>query len=167
MANVYNYDFFQIPHTGVEEPDLESARSDANATLRQPFKMRLSNFGALNVGKRKSYDYTGTVLDFKFKDEMSDIVTTKSGIRDADVTDEVTVIFNPYVEGSTVKFVRDDQFIRMLMSTSCGYDLALPKYDVMDTKEATASGIVTISGGLYLHWPSEGWHSFGGRYDFE
>jgi hypothetical protein len=43
-----------------------------------------------------------------------------------------------------------------------------PKFDVMDTKEVSADAyMATVSGvDVYKNYPSEGWRSFGGKYDF-
>jgi len=188
MTEVFNhFDFYQIPHTGVEQPDLDAqTRTDANTVIRRPLDMKLSNFGALMVGGRMSQgttvsgvgiigdgDYTRVNLGFKAKGESEDWVvqTENAGIGSNVGTRGVTVIHNPLVWGSTVKYVRDDQFIRMTMSKDTGTSsLATqvdpPKFDVMDTKEATAEGIAATSNFNIKNWPSEGWRSFGGKYDF-
>jgi hypothetical protein len=73
--------------------------------------------------------------------------------------------------GSTVKYTRDDQFIRMGMSRNTGTTAAAteidqPMFDVMDEKERTAAGINATTNKTIKNWPSEGWRSFGGKYDF-
>ena len=78
----------------------------------------------------------------------------------------VTVNHNPYLWGSTVKLTRDDQFVRMTMSKESGAEFDPPKFDVMDTKERTAEGMAATSNTAIKNWPSEGWRSFGGKYDF-
>jgi hypothetical protein len=41
-----------------------------------------------------------------------------------------------------------------------------PKFDVMDTDEVTAEGIMADGESVYKNYPSEGWRSFGGKYDY-
>ncbi len=161
------YDFYQIPHTGVDEPDRGSsyARTDVDTSIRRALDMKLSNFGALNVGLRTSTDYTRTVLEFKTKDELSDlnVLTEDGGAGGRGGLRSVNVDVNPYVWGSTVKKIRDDQFFRMDMDNNVtGNAVAKPKFDVMDTNEVAAAGMVA-----YKNYPSEGWRSFGGKYDVE
>jgi hypothetical protein len=160
------FNFFQIPHVGVDEADRGSdyARTDVDVTIRRALDMKLSNFGARNVGLRISDDYTRTVLAFKSKDELADInvLTEDGGAGGRGGLRSVNVDVNPYVIGSTVKKIRDDQFFRMDMDNNVtGNAVAKPKFDVMDTKEVS-SGMVA-----YKNYPSEGWRSFGGKYDFE
>ena len=176
MTETFNFNFFQIPHTGVEEPDLESqTRTDASIPIRRPLDMKMSNFGALAVGPRMAAatDYTRTSLGFKSKDDLADInvITADTGIGQNVMLNNVTVNHNPLVWGSTVKYTRDDQFIRMTMSKEAGTSSAAtqvdpPAFDVMDTKLATAEGIVAATNSSVKNWPSEGWRSFGGKYDF-
>lgn len=173
MTEKFYFDFFQIPHTGVNQPDLDSARTDKDVAIRQKFDMRLSNFGALNVGGRMTSDYTRTLLSFKTKDELADInvITEDVGVGQNVPARGTTTVHNPYLWGSTVKYVRDDQFIRMTMSKDTGTSteatqVELPMFDVMDTKESTAGGINATSNANMKNWPAEGWRSFGGKYDF-
>jgi hypothetical protein len=174
MAEKFFFDFFQIPATGVQEPDLVSARTDVNTTIRRPIDMKISNFGALGVGSRLSSDYTRiNTMTFKFKGESEDWskITEDTGVGQNVRLFGVTTNRNPYVVGSSVKFVRDDQFIRMTMSRNTGTATAAtevdpPKFDVMDTKERTAVGINASTNATLKNWPSEGWRSFGGKYDF-
>jgi hypothetical protein len=176
MTETFNFDFFQTPHTGVEQPDMVAqTRTDANTVIRRPVDMKISNFGSYMVGARmpQSQDYTRVNLGFKAKGESEDwvVMTENGGIGSNVGTRGVTVIHNPLVWGSTVKYVRDDQFIRMIMSKDTGTSSAAtqvdpPKFDVMDTKEATAEGIEATSNFNIKNWPSEGWRSFGGKYDF-
>jgi len=175
MAETFlHFDFFQIPHTGVNEPDLDSqTRTDVNTRIRRPMDMKISNFGAYTVGARMSDDYTRVNLGFKAKGESEDwaVITEDTGVGSNVAGRGVTVIHNPLVWGSTVKYVRDDQFIRMTMSKEGGTSSAAtqidpPDFDVMDEKEVTAAGLIATSNADIKNWPSEGWRSFGGKYDF-
>jgi hypothetical protein len=150
MADVYNWDFFQIPHTGVDS----STYGDAVVTRKLDAKM--SNFGALNRGSRMSVDYTRTVLAFKSKDELTDWSYLSSVEQDANVD------VNPYVANSTVKRIRDDQLTRLGMENEDNAENkgVLPDYDVSATKLANSGMEVPKK------YPSEGWSSFGGKYDF-
>ncbi len=177
MTETFFFDFHQISHTGVQEPDLTAsgiARSDSNIAIRRSVSMKMANFGALEVGARLSADYTRTnTMAFKSKDELGDInvITEDTGVGQNVRLFGVTVNHNPYLSGSSVKLTRDDQFIRMTMSmntgtTSLASQIDLPKFDVMDTKERTAEGIAATDNVALKNWPSEGWRSFGGKYDF-
>lgn len=160
MVEKFNFDFFQIPHTGVEEPDREAQiRSDVNTTIRRALDSKISNFGASFVGARSATDYTKTVLYFKAKDDSSDVNLIKPEWQYAE-RDE-----NPLVWGSSVKYTRDDQFTRMGMSTIAGAQVDQPMFDVMDAKERSAAGIIATTNGDLKNWPTEGWHSYGGKYD--
>ena len=180
---------WQIPHTGVEEPNLTAisgvndgqARDDAFIPIRRALDMRISNFGALNIGLRMSSDYTRTELTYITKDELADwhTITEDDGSGRLVGMRGTNVDVNPYIWGSTVKKFRDDQFFRMDMEhpvTSSGLlndpdlaslypagaaaDIAKPDFDVMDT-DVVHSGM-----NQYKNYPTEGWRSFGGKYDF-
>jgi len=177
MAEKFYFDFHQIPHTGVEQPDTEVVRADGSygkTRINRPFAMRISNFGALDVANRLSWDYTRTnTMSFKAKGESEDInvITEDTGVGQNVRLFGVIVNHNPYLWGSSIKLKRDDQFIRMTMSKDTGTTTAAteidpPKFDVMDTKERTAEGIAAASNSNLKNWPSEGWRSFGGKYDF-
>lgn len=174
MSETFNFDFFQIPHTGVSEPELYTqTRTDSDVRIRRPADMKLSNFGASNVGLRMADDYNRTVLSFKSKDELSaiDVLTENAGIGSNVGVRGTTVVYNPLVAGSTVKYTRDDQFIRMTMSKDTGDSVTAtqinaPAFDLMDTDTVTAEGIVADSNASVKNWPSEGWRTFGGKYDF-
>jgi len=170
MAETFYFDFHQIPHTGVVEPDLEAARSGVSSVIRRPLAMKMSNFGALEVGHRLSSDYTRTnTMAFKAKGESEDwaIITEDTGVGSNIRLFGVTVNHNPYIWGSSVKLTRDDQFLRMTMAKDTdSVSIDLPKFDVMDEKERTAAGINATSNAGLKNWPSEGWRSFGGKYDF-
>jgi len=150
MAETFNFDFFQVAHTGVD-----SVTKGVAAQTRD-LDMKMSNFGAMNIGARMSSDYTRTSLDFKSKDEMEN-PTLPSFWLDAEHND------NPLVLGSTVKYTRDDQFVRMGMSKSDGVGIDQPGFDVMDKKETTPGR----TNAVIKNWPTEGYRSFGGKYDFQ
>lgn len=174
MSEKFNFDFFQMPQSGVSEPDLEdSSRTNPNVDIRRPVSMKISTFGALNVGTRLAGDYTKAGLNtFMSKGNLEDVnvITADTGVGDLK-SNKVTTNRNPYAVGSTVKFIRDDQFFRMSMSRNTGSstqatNVDAPLMDVMDTKEATAAGINASQNAAIKNWPSEGWKSFGKKYDF-
>ena len=183
---------WQIPHTGVVESNLVTIsgvstgqpRTDAFIPIRRALNMKMSNFGALNIGPRmgQGVDYTRTELTYITKDDLSNWkqITEDTGSGRLVGLRGTNVDQNPYVWGSTVKKFRDDQFFRMTMEhpiTSSGLlgDPALaslypagtpayidkPSFDVMDTDVSLADGAEQ-----YKNYPSEGWRSFGGKYDF-
>lgn len=146
MADVFNWSFFQIPQAGVT-----GSTMGIGAQTRD-LNMKMSNFGAMNVSTRMSDDYTRTVLDFQTKDEL---LNPTVPFQDADMND------NPLLEGSSLKYTRDDQFIRMTMTTSLGTSIGNPVADVMDTDAISAVGMESPR-----NYPTEGWRSFGGKHDF-
>ena len=169
MAEKFYFDFYQIPATGVDEPDLDGARDGTSIPIRRSADMKISNFGALQIGARLADDYTRTnTMAFKAKGESEDVnvITEDTGMGQNVRLFGVTVNHNPYLWGSTVKLTRDDQFVRMTMSKESGAEFDPPKFDVMDTKERTAEGMAATSNTAIKNWPSEGWRSFGGKYDF-
>jgi hypothetical protein len=170
MAETFSFDFFQIPQTGVVEPDLATARTGVDVSIRRAIDMKMSNFGALNTGARLSSDYTRTnTMAFKAKGESEDwnVLTEDTGIGSNVAARGMNVNHNPHIWGDSIKFVRDDQFIRMTMSNNNeGAQIDPPKFDVMDSKERTADGINAL-GQPFKNWPTEGWRSLGGKYDFE
>lgn len=177
MAEVFNFDFYQIPHTGVKEPDLiDQVRFDPHTTTRRALDMKVSTWEDPKVGNRMpaSQDYTRVNLGFKDKGESEDInvITADTGRGSNVQLRSVTVVLNPHVKGSSIKYTRDDQFIRMTMSKDTGTELEAtqvdpPMFDVMDTNVATAEGIMAAENHELKNWPSEGWRSYGGKYDFE
>lgn len=159
------YSFYQIDHRGASDPSSpEDARTDTNVVIRREFDSKISLFGSHNVGARMSSDYTRTNLCFKSKDELADhnVQMADTGVGANVAGRSITVNHNPYILGSTVKRVRDDQFTRMSMSNDRGAQINAPKFDIMDTDLVAASGLIAGK-----NWPSEGWRSFGGKYDFE
>jgi len=159
--------FYQIPHTGLVGVENEQVREDVDVQFFRTSDMKIANFGALNMGPRRSDDYTRTELFFPDKDNLSDwrVITEDGGAGGRGGLRSVSVDVNPYVWGSTVKKIRDDQFFRMdMVNNETDNEIAKPKFDVMDTDVVTAEGIVDLS--LYKNYPTEGWRSFGGKYDF-
>lgn len=158
------YSFYQIDHRGDSDPSQpEDARTDSGVVIKREFDAKISNFGAGAVGARMVSDYTRTDLAFKSKDDLADhnVQTADTGMGSNVSARSITVEHNPYVLGSTVKRTRDDQFFRMSMSNDRGANIDAPKFDVMDTNLISAADMVAGK-----NWPSEGWRSFGGKYDF-
>ncbi len=159
--NQEQYAFFQIPHTGVDSSTL------GNPVQTRDLDMRMSNFGALWVADgvgRSSADYTKVNYGFEAKGEMEG--AAQFGLHD--VVQDAEKNENPLVWDSTVKYTRNDEMFKMGMDTddtgdkSKSYGVAFPQKDVMDTKLVDASGMAT-----QRNYPTEGWRSFGGKYDFE
>ena len=67
---------------------------------------------------------------------------------------------NPFVLGSTVKRVRNDEFTIMGMGSRRKVEVTQPRMDVSDTNLIHKDMV------LNKNYPSEGWRSFGGKYDF-
>lgn len=160
------YDFYQIDHTGVNEPDLTAsgvARTDKAVPIRRAADEKVSYFRSGFVGSRMSTDYTRTGLDFESKDDLLDhnVLTEDPGMGQNVAGRGINVDHNPYVLGSTVKKIRDEQAFRMGMSDNRGTSVDEPSFDVMDTNLVDAASMVAGK-----NWPSEGWRSFGGKYDF-
>jgi len=144
------YEKYQIPHTGVDSTTL------GVPTQSRSLHEKMSNWNAPYVDARMpaSQDYTRTVLSYQFKDDISDWHAVVPEWQYAE-RDE-----NPYVLNSSVKRVRDDQFFRMFMSNDRGTEIDPPKFDVMDTKVASAAGMTSGK-----NYPTEGWKSYGKKYD--
>lgn len=167
MTYIGEWNFYQIGAQMPPELDLTAsgvARTRPDIAIRRPIDMKICNFGALSVGPRMSSDYTRVELYYKSKDELADwvIITEDGGAGGRTGQRSVSVDNNPYVWGSSVKKVRDDQFIRIGMDNNVtGNSIDTPAFDVSDTKAARAEGFES-----YKKYPSEGWRSFGGKYDF-
>ena len=150
MADVYNFDGFQINQTGVEESDIVSPGGEGSQTYRN-FGMRMSSFGALAYGVRSSDDYTLTLVgNFKNKDELTN-PDVPSFSQEGEYDD------NPYVWGSTVKRTRNDEFTVMLLGNRRDVGAEQPNFDVGDTKNTNGPFDSP------KRFPYEGWSSFGGR----
>jgi len=151
MAEVFNFDMFQIGQAGVE------GETVGNSIQTRDLDMKISNFGALKNGTRSLTDYTNVLNNFKAKDELEN-PSVPSFVQDGDYNER------PLVWNSTVKYVRDDQLIRMGNYTTIGGDIGMPKFDVSDTNVANMD--VSIGYNSIKNWPTEGWRSYGGKYDF-
>ena len=138
----YNFDGFQIAHTGVTGGMTGGEQQD------RCFGVRISNFGALNYGARSDGDYTKIVKGFA-KEENPVIPPFTMGAE----YDE-----NPYLWGSTVKKMRNDEFTIMSMGSRRPVDPDQPGFDVSDTNASVDDGTNTPK-----RFPSEGWHTLGGR----
>ncbi len=159
------WSFFQLDPVSIGH---DWAKGSASHQMRN-LDMKMSNFGMLNYGARRSDDYSRTVADFAAKSTMEG--ADAFGIHDLRGSGQYCAERdrNPHVWGSTVKYIRDDQFTRMGMSMGgknalTNYDtpnaqIDQPGFDVSDIQESHGPW---VSGKNY---PSEGWRSFGGKYD--
>lgn len=157
------YNFYQIDATGVNEPDLDAARTEKAVPIRRAVDEKISSFGSTTIGSRMGTDYTRTTLDFESKDNLLDhnMLVQDTGMGQNVSGRGITVDHNPYIAGSTIKKTRDEQAFRMGMSDNRGVSVEAPKFDVSDTNTTGAEGMTSGK-----NWPSEGWRSFGGKYDF-
>lgn len=131
----------QIDATGVDSSTM------GEATQTRDLDAKVSNFGALTVGNRRGDDYTKTPLGFADKDNLSNKTPDfQEAERDQ----------NPYVEGSTLKRVRDDQFMRMGMDSERDVNPSEPKFDISDNNLRSAVGMEAGK-----NYPTEGYISFG------
>ncbi len=164
------FNFYQIGATGVQDTELVVPASGTNFTvIDRRSAEKISEFGSNNIGLRMSTDYTRTDLGFESKDDLSnyEVLTADPSIGDDIPGRSTNVDHNPYLIGSSVKKTRDDQFTRMGMTTSSGAAIDYPDFDVMDTNlvDVTVSGVIDELAGK--NWPTEGYRSYGGKYDFE
>lgn len=121
------FNFFQL-YTGIDG-------GMGKDNQHRPFDKKMSRYGDLDKGTR---------FAFSFKDERSNPM-----LRDVDKH----IIANPFVEGSSIKYVRDDKFVRMSMGS-----INPVARDVSDRVKADANS--------EFYMPAEGWRSFGGKIDF-
>jgi hypothetical protein len=169
--NQEQYGFFQISHTGVNFG--VDSPTKGNPVQTRDLNMRMSNFGALWIADavgRSSVDYTKVKYGFEAKGEMEG--AAEFGLHD--LVQDAERIENPLVWDSTVKYTWNDEMFKMGMDTDAGktlragadksgsYPVRLPAFDTMDTKLVDAAGMTTAD----RNWPTEGWRSFGGKYDF-
>jgi hypothetical protein len=156
MADVYNFDNFQIPATGV------AGGYTGGAQQGREFDMKMSSFGALVGGSRlvtatvscvaTSWDYTRSGFGFADKGNFEN-PTIPSFSQDGEYDE------NPYVWGSTVKKTRDDEFAVMGIGNRRSNSATnQPGFDVSDTFAAIDDGTNAPK-----KFPAEGWRTFGGR----
>jgi len=115
------------------------------------FGVKMSNFGALTYGKRSADDYTRITLGFMDKGNLEN-PTIPSFTMGAEYDE------NPYVWGSTVKRMRNDEFTVMSMGSRRNVDPDQPGFDVSDKNVTVDDGTNTPK-----LFPGEGWHTLGGR----
>jgi len=152
-GTTYNFDFFQIqPH----KVDDDWSTGNEAASLRQ-YDARISNFNAMYHGARMAADRTRTTLDFAKQQNPQERVGVGFG------TDWAEYNYNPYVLGDTIKRILNDQAHKMMMDHDTGVAHSIFHMDVSDMDEVTAAGI--YAGQSFLNYPTEGWRSFGGKYD--
>ena len=148
----YNFDFFQIqPHT------VDDGWVGADGQAMRQYDARISNFNAMYRGARMATDRTRTTLDFAKQQNPKEMVGIGYG------TDWAEYNYNPHVLGSTVKRILDDQAHKMMMDHDRGAAHSIFHMDVSDMDEVTAAGIA--AGLSFLNYPTEGWSSFGKKYD--
>lgn len=165
----YNYNFFQIPSTGIE-----ATGQGLGNQISRVSSERISNFGALQFGVKNANDYTKTAFG---ENAFVQNPTIPSFLPTGNAGNWGGAINNPYVVGSTINKVRHDEFNVMTLGSRNTQGVNQPKFDTMDTSLVwdTANGHIsyntTISGnggattvsGSYVNFPSEGWATFGGR----
>jgi len=175
------YDFYQIDHVGVADTEhVITIASGVQEVQTYPIRRRLdekvSYFGSNNVGARMESDLTRTDLGFQSKDELADreTITEDTGMGSNVAARAITTDHNPYLIGSTIKKTRDDQAFKigLGLATVSGVSIDVPGFDVMDDNLIDLTGM-TIASGIGVvdlvgkNWPTEGFRSFGGKYDFE
>ena len=151
MTETFNFDMFQISQTGV------GGETKGNSVQTRDPDMKISNFEALKCGDRSDTDYTSVLNNFKAKDDIENPVIP-TFVQESESDD------NPLVWGSTVKYERDDQLTRMGNTTTIGSFIGMPKFDVSDTNVSNMD--VSENDNDIRNWPTEGWRSYGGKYDF-
>jgi len=139
----------------------------------RPMAARLSRWNVDYNGPRVSVDYTRTSLGFAFKDTMENPEVVP-GIGYG--TDFGYYNYNPMISGVAIAHLRmlnDSMFVMGMYHGGLnlsgynddGTSINQPRYDVMDRKETDA--VATASGTATKNYPSEGWYSFGKKYDKE
>ena len=172
------FNFYQIDANGPDESELATQVVEYTFTsvsgvgttitsltatpLRRAVDSKMSYFGSGNVGYKMGSDYTRTAIDFKAKDDLLDhnVLTEDAGIGSNMGGRGTTVELNPYTVSGTIHRVRNEQSFRMGMTDGRGTSINAPGFDVSDTY-VTSSGVVSGK-----NWPSEGYRSYGGKYDF-
>jgi len=141
------YDFFQVDPSTIGQDwkggnQARQMRSPGNA---------ISNYEALKHGTARGDDYTRVVFDNAHEENPKRVLGIGFG------TDMGWYNYNPYVWEGTIKKMLDDKMIKMGMGS-----IAVEADDVSDKDEVDADDMV-----YGKNYPSEGWRSFGGKYDFE
>ena len=145
MSN--EHDFFQLDPGSIGQ-DWKGGKQARQ--MRSPGNV-IANYEALKHGSARSDDYTRVVFDNAHEENPDRVLGVGFG------TDMGWYNYNPYVWDSTVKRMLDDKMIKMGMGS-----ITVEHHDVSDKNEVDASGMQQ-----YKNYPSEGWRSFGGKYDFE
>lgn len=145
MANEYDHFQFDPGSIGSDWKGGAAARQ-----LKAP-GAKISHFEAMKYGTVRSDDYTRVVFDNAHFENPQRVLGVGFGV------DRGWYNHNPFVWLSTVKRVLDDKMHRMMMGS-----IGVVADDVSDRDEVDASGMQS-----YKNYPSEGWRSFGGKYDFE
>jgi len=136
----------------------------------RPLASRIARWNIDYVGARDSDDYTRTSLGFAFKDTIEN---PRRQVGLGYGTDMGEYNYNPFVWGYAVahRKMLDDSLFMMGMAhagtnlaayNDAGMSVDAPKKDVSDMKEVNASGM-----SAYKNYPSEGWSSFGKKFDKE
>ena len=141
MAN--EYDFFQFNPGSIGDGWVGDVGRSPDS--------KISNYEDYKNGTARSDDYTRVT----FANAIEENPSVAPGIGYG--TDWAYYVYNPYVWGSTVLKTLDDKMTRMNMGS-----LNLKNMGFSDKKAVDASGM-----SQYKNYPSEGWRSFGGKYDFE
>jgi hypothetical protein len=155
MAN--EHDFFQLDPGSIGQ-DWKGGKQARQ--MRSPGNV-VANYEALKYGSARSDDYTRVVFDNAHEENPGRVLGVGFG------TDMGWYNYNPYGWGSTVLKTLDDQLTRMGMDQAGtgtyahGFSISVLHDDVSDKDEVEASGMQQYK------YPSEGWRSFGGKYDFE
>jgi len=124
----------------------------------RPLAARIARWNIDYAGPRMSDDYTRTSLGFAFKGNIEN-PKKQPGIGFG--TDWDVYNYNPFVWGYAVAHRRVNADPMFKITEKRG-TVAPPAKDVMDRKEVSASGM-----SQYKNYPSEGWSSFGKKYDKE
>lgn len=122
----------------------------------RPVSARISNWNIDYTGPRNTGDYTRTTFGFGFK---GTIENPQKAVGIGFGTDMAEYNYNPFIWGYAVSHLRASNDPMFKMTEGRG-TIDLPKKDVMDKKEVDASDM-----SAYHNYPSEGWSSFGKKYD--
>jgi len=124
----------------------------------RPFAARIARWNIDYAGARSGIDYTRTSLGFAFK---GNIENPKKQVGVGFGTDRDAYNYNPFVWGYAVAHRRMNNDPMFKITEKRG-TVSQPAKDVMDEKEVKATGM-----SQYQNYPSEGWSSFGKKYDKE